>query len=56
MGRMDRPMQMVAIMQEFGWTYDEYMRTPNYVIELIIEKMTKDRKEQELALKRAHRG
>ena len=56
MGRMDRPMQMVAIMQEFGWTYDQYMATPNYVITLIMEKMKRDRKEQELAAKRARHG
>lgn len=52
MGRMDRPMQMVAIMQEFGWTYDEYMGSPNYVLTLITEKMKRDRKQQELAAKR----
>lgn len=51
MGRMDRPMQMVAVMQEFGWTYDQYMSTPNYVLTLITEKMKRDRKAQELATK-----
>lgn len=56
MGRMDRTMQMVAILQEFGWTYEQYQNTPNYVVSLIVEKMRRDRKEQELAAKKANRG
>lgn len=57
MGRLDREMQRIAIMQEFGWTYDQYEATPAYVITLIKEKMTRDRKRQELEAKRAqHRG
>ncbi len=49
-------MQMVAIMQEFGWTYDEYMSTPNWVATLIMEKMKRDRKEEQLAAKRRSHG
>lgn len=56
MGRMDQPMQMIAVMQEFQWTYDEYMNTPSYVITLIMEKMKRDRKKQELEAKRGGRG
>lgn len=52
MGRMDREMQRIAIMQEFGWTYDQFMSTPNYVIALITAKMKRDRKQQELASKK----
>jgi hypothetical protein len=56
MGRMNPAMQMVALMQEFGWTYEEYMATPTFVIKLIVEKMRRDRKEQELAAKHQSRG
>jgi len=52
MGRMDKPMQMIAIMQEFGWSYQEYTNTPTYVISLITEKMKRDRKRQEIANKK----
>lgn len=52
MGRMDREMQRIAIMQEFGWTYAEYMETPTHVLTLIHEKMSRDRKRQEQAAKR----
>jgi hypothetical protein len=56
MGRMDRTMQMLALMQEYGWSYDEYMSTPSWILTVMIEKMRIDRKREELAAKRAHRG
>ena len=56
MGRMDRSMQMIAIMQEFHWTYEQYQNTPNYVLTLIVEKMKRDTKEQELRSKSLNRG
>ena len=49
-------MQIIAIMQEFGWSYEDYMNTPSYLIELIPEKMKRDRKRQELEAKRPQRG
>ena len=49
MGRMTKPMQAIAIMQEFGWTYEEYLSTPSHILALIPEKMKRDRKRQELA-------
>lgn len=52
MGRMTKPMQAIAIMQEFGWTYQEYENTPAHILALIPEKMKRDRKQQELAAKR----
>ncbi len=52
MGRMDGEMQRIAIMQEYGWTYEQFQNTPHYVIALIIEKMKRDRKRQELASKK----
>lgn len=52
MGRMDKTMQIIAIMQEFGWTYDEYMSNPSYILTAIPEKMKRDRKQQELNAKR----
>lgn len=42
MGRMNESMFMVAICQEFGWTYEEYTRQPDFFIELIREKMVRD--------------
>lgn len=56
MGRMNPSMQMVAIMQEFGWTFEEYMNTPSFVLTFIREKMMRDQKERELAAKRANHG
>jgi len=56
MGRMDATMQAVAIMQEFGWTYQEYLDSPKFILTLIVEKMRRDRKEQELAANKTHRG
>lgn len=56
MGRMDASMQMVAICQEFGWTYEEYVSQPAWFLTLIREKLVRDRKEQELALKSSRRG
>ena len=56
MGRMDRSMQIVAICQEFGWTYQEYMSQPSWFLTLIREKMVRDNKEQERAANKARRG
>jgi hypothetical protein len=56
MGRMDRDMQMLAIMQEFGWTYQEYMNQPSWVLTLIVEKLKRDRKREERAVTKSHRG
>ena len=56
MGRMDGSMQMITIMQEFHWTYEEYQNAPNYVLTLIKEKMRRDAKEQEMKAKSAYRG
>jgi hypothetical protein len=48
---MDSPMQMVAICQLFGWTYNEYMEQPTWFLNLVREKLIKDAKEAELAQK-----
>ena len=56
MGRMERTMQMIAIMQEFHWTYQDYQNAPAYVLSLIREKMKRDAKEQEMKANSAHRG
>lgn len=56
MGKMDPLMQMVAICQEFGWTYDQYQEQPSYFIELIREKMVRDNKEQERQHKKLRHG
>lgn len=52
MGRMNDAMFMVAICQEFGWTYNEYMKQPDFFIELIREKMVRDNKEQKMKAKK----
>jgi hypothetical protein len=56
MGRMDESMQMVAICQDFGWTYEEYIAQPAYFIQLIKQKMIIDAKERELEAKRHKYG
>lgn len=56
MGKMNLDMQMVAICQEFGWTYQEYESQPNWFLTLIKEKMSRDNKARELEAKKARRG
>lgn len=56
MGKADSLMQMVALCQEFGWTYEEYMNQPNFFLTLIREKMVRDHKAQELEMKKARYG
>ena len=48
MGNMDGLMQMVAICQEFHWTYQDYNSQPAWFLTLIIEKLTRDRKREQL--------
>lgn len=47
---------MVAICQEFHWTYNEYMEQPAYFIRLVKEKLKRDNKERELEAKKSRRG
>ena len=56
MGRMDGTMQIIAICQDFGWTYDEYLDQPTWFLTLIREKMVRDQKEQERAANKLKRG
>lgn len=56
MGKADAHMQMVAICQEFGWTYEEYMNQPNFFLTLVREKIVRDNKAQEMELKKAKYG
>jgi|GEM_PF-6524891 len=39
-------MNMLSIMEAYHWSYDEYMNTPQSVIELIIAKSNIDAKKQ----------
>lgn len=49
---MNSDMLMIAICQEIGWTYQEYMSQPMWVLELIKEKMIRDAKDAEMRSKR----
>jgi len=40
-------MMIPVICEKFGWTYYEYMNTPSWLIELIIEKMKLDYEKQD---------
>jgi hypothetical protein len=40
-------MQIVAIMQEMGWTYNEYMNNPKFYIDLLKDKLEIDGKNQQ---------
>jgi hypothetical protein len=46
-------MLAVAIMEQFGWTYEEYLDTPTFVIELITEKIRIDAQRAEQEAKKA---
>ena len=56
MSRMDNLMQMVAICEKFGWTYEEYQSQPFYFITVIKRKMAIDQKRQELNQKQIKHG
>ena len=56
MGRMTRPMQALAMMQAFGWTYEEFLAQPQHLVTLYFEKLDRDRKKERLAANRANRG
>lgn len=45
-GNVDKTMMIAVICEKFGWTYYEYMNTPSWLIELIIEKMKIDYEKQ----------
>lgn len=39
-------MMIVVLCEKFGWTYYDYMNTPNWFIELSVEKMKLDYEKQ----------
>jgi len=45
-------MQVVAICQEFGWTYYQYMEQPEWFIELLKDKLEIDAEESRKASKK----
>ena len=49
-------MLMVTILEQTGWTYEQYQDTPAYVLELIREKMVRDNKERELQSRKLRHG
>lgn len=51
MGRMDSLMQMAAICEAYGWTFEEYHSQPAYFIDLIKRKMDMDNKRRSLETK-----
>ncbi len=56
MGRLNSTMQMIVVMQALGWTYEQYMKTPQYVLTAIMEKMKRDKKAEELEAKKHNYG
>jgi hypothetical protein len=56
MGKLDGHMQVAAICEAFGWTYQQYHDQPAHFIELIKGRMRIDAKEQELQSKKSKRG
>jgi hypothetical protein len=53
---MDAAMFMIAVCQEFHWTYEEYMSQPRWFLDLIREKLVRDEKARELAAKQSRHG
>lgn len=49
---MTPEMQIVAIMQETGWTYDEYMSNPNPILNLLKDKLDIDAEKSKQANKK----
>jgi hypothetical protein len=39
-------MQVVALCERFGWTYNEYMSQPAWFIELMLQKLEIDAKKE----------
>lgn len=52
---MDYNMQIVAVCQEFKWTYFDYVNQPQWFTELARQKLVIDAKEAELQQKK-HNG
>lgn len=46
-------MMMVAVCQEFGWTYDEYLDTPSWFLDLVKAKLQIDNRNLERRIKNA---
>lgn len=42
---------MLSIMQRYGWTYQEYMQQPAWLLDLIPRVMEREAKQQEDAMK-----
>lgn len=49
-------MQMVAICETYGWTYQEYQSQPAFFLAIIREKMRIDAKAQEMQAKKSRYG
>ena len=52
MGYMDKDMLIIAICEKFGWTYCEYLDQPQFLIDLIIEKIKIDNQKVENEIKK----
>lgn len=49
-------MQIVAVCERFGWTYQEYLDQPTWFLTLIREKAIRDNKAEELRRNKLKRG
>lgn len=56
MGKLDRHMFIVAVCEQFGWTYEQYWDQPVHFLELIRGKLECDNKEKAMALRKSKRG
>ena len=53
---MTPEMVVIAICQEFGWTYYEYMEQPNWFLNLVQDKLVIDSKKVKKDIKKQKRN
>ncbi len=52
---MSEPILIVSILKEYGWTYEEYLDTPEWITEAIMAKRMVDNKLEKEAYEEASR-
>ena len=49
---MDAHMMMAELMELYGWTWQEYTHTPDFIIDFLTRKYVIDQKRNAMAMKK----
>jgi len=52
-GRLHPDMQMVILCKEMNWTYEEYLRQPDWFLDLLVLKMNLDSEYEKKEIRKA---